>query len=744
MGNTCASLHIAWRRNVDEVTKAISRSYGKLGYERLKKAPPVPEGGKHVILRASAGQSFISIYDSENALLDNGELKDLALAASKALKTAAVFTSLYDSDRYEFIVFANGRQVDLLMTDAESYAGPLKRLTDKSRVTQWTKLFGRTLTAGQIEQASAGRTVFADDAVARLSELIGLPVVRPLANYQDCLEEAAEVTAQLYFTKKPAEVSNAPAGEIRLANAFDPDDSRVLLIYPASWPFAVGKATNVKWLILSQGAGFSGGTATIRVSGPDAPVLSRGAMRGFKFHNGQIVGDLETFPTDKGHVTDYFGLKITPLLSESGDSQLYRAEFPNVIIPPMTPGRTTQILIVLVLYDLQSQTEGEWEINVSLQPGAQTEYRHHLPAARIAAVEQSWLPVVSGLNPRTTYRKTDFSTNPRSEQDCVRELQDKQSRILDDRLLIHPAISSSVAILKDGGQATLDACKTWIESWLRPLAEQGKGEIRIYTEKKLPPLVFKANKTKKNLSPATFFQDKAWGNLFIYANSYQSALIAFFPENSERAVAGIGLQYSHERDYFRLGLSSRNDYEEQMARTLSVMRDRPFPEEEYRSTLHAFKWVTHRADCYEYLSTSVSDMEQQLDSFAAENAPLQAWSAQSTWVPLFDQAGQFGFTVYEKASALNWFRGVFDGGGLYRRIMSAQWCSNVLRMVTTHMWLCRELVDQVNRAALEQVAKVTEMNGVYRIELHPSCALDELELALLPILPVESARLSVS
>ena len=47
MGNTCASVHIAWRRNVDDVTKAISRSYGKLGYERVKKAPP--EGGKHVI-----------------------------------------------------------------------------------------------------------------------------------------------------------------------------------------------------------------------------------------------------------------------------------------------------------------------------------------------------------------------------------------------------------------------------------------------------------------------------------------------------------------------------------------------------------------------------------------------------------------------------------------------------------------------------------------------------------------------
>jgi hypothetical protein len=75
MGNTCASVHIAWRRNVDNVTKVISRSYGKLGYERVKTTPP--EGGKHVILRARAGQSYVSVYDSDNAKLDNGELRIL-------------------------------------------------------------------------------------------------------------------------------------------------------------------------------------------------------------------------------------------------------------------------------------------------------------------------------------------------------------------------------------------------------------------------------------------------------------------------------------------------------------------------------------------------------------------------------------------------------------------------------------------------------------------------------------------
>jgi hypothetical protein len=158
--------------------------------------------------------------------------------------------------------------------------------------------------------------------------------------------------------------------------------------------------------------------------------------------------------------------------------------------------------------------------------------------------------------------------------------------------------------------------------------------------------------------------------------------------------------------------------------------------------LHAFKWITNHAGCYEYLNTSVDDMAQQMDRFAAENAPLQAWNGQGTWVPLFDQAAHGKSTIYEDVSVLNRFRGVIAGGGLDRRMMSVQWCSNVLRMVTPHMWLCRNLIDQVNRAALEQVAEVTETNGAYKIALHAGRSLEELELVLLPILPVESARIS--
>jgi hypothetical protein len=56
------------------------------------------------------------------------------------------------------------------------------------------------------------------------------------------------------------------------------------------------------------------------------------------------------------------------------------------------------------------------------------------------------------------------------------------------------------------------------------------------------------------------------------------------------------------------------------------------------------------------------------------------------------------------------------------------------------MWICRALLEQVERTALEAVAEVAEINDAFRIVLKEGQGMDDLELALLPVLPVESAR----
>ena len=80
MGTTCTSFHALWLGSIVDAAKAVSRAYIKLGYERLRKAPA--EGGKQVILLARAGEHYVSVYDSTNADLGSGELKDAAVGVS--------------------------------------------------------------------------------------------------------------------------------------------------------------------------------------------------------------------------------------------------------------------------------------------------------------------------------------------------------------------------------------------------------------------------------------------------------------------------------------------------------------------------------------------------------------------------------------------------------------------------------------------------------------------------------------
>jgi hypothetical protein len=83
-------------------------------------------------------------------------------------------------------VFSNGRQVDLLMTDADSYKEPLKRIAGKSRSAQWNRVFGGKATVERIERAAAPGTAFADDAVSGLCGLIGLPATGAAVLFRFC------------------------------------------------------------------------------------------------------------------------------------------------------------------------------------------------------------------------------------------------------------------------------------------------------------------------------------------------------------------------------------------------------------------------------------------------------------------------------------------------------------------------------------------------------------------------------
>jgi hypothetical protein len=138
-------------------------------------------------------------------------------------------------------------------------------------------------------------------------------------------------------------------------------------------------------------------------------------------------------------------------------------------------------------------------------------------------------------------------------------------------------------------------------------------------------------------------------------------------------------------------------------------------------------------------------VKARLDTLASEHAPLQAWRAQAIWVPVFDRAESYEGTVYEEMSVLNFFRGILHEHqhGLKDWRMSAAWCGNVLRMVTPHLWLCRGLVEQLDKVALERVATVTEQNGRHEGREETGLRDGGFRAGVVAILPIESARLTL-
>src|SRR5262249_34536211 len=177
--------------------------------------------------------------------------------------------------------------------------------------------------------------------------------------------------------------------------------------------------------------------------------------------------------------------EVTQQPSEPSGSSTFSARFPPLDIPSKGPERPTQILIVLQLHVVASHAGG-WGIAVSLRPKSQSEFRHDVPPVRIAAVEQTWLPVVSGLNAKVTYDSSDLATLQPRGLVMLHELQSTQAAVRQDRRLNHFAIASNVAIVQDDGQSTLDGCRSYLEACLRPLAEQA-GEVRIHAEKRMTP-----------------------------------------------------------------------------------------------------------------------------------------------------------------------------------------------------------------------------------------------------------------
>jgi len=402
------------------------------------------------------------------------------------------------------------------------------------------------------------------------------------------------------------------------------------------------------------------------VDGPDGLKFSRGIINGAKFHNGQIVGGYE-LPSNASaeEAKAYLESKRFSLEPTATDAarRRYRAAFPNLSVPPWTPQRTTQILLVLQLH-LAAAKPGEWTVRVTLQPGGgEGGKSFELPPARVAAVEQRWVPVVSGLNPKLAYDTADIEdplpdsaidhllqrsmgsaaamasldgasraeaysrfkqqlaqSRSHNYQAWLRDVPNVQRRVPERRLLDHPAVASNVFILRDEGLATLDRRRDYLENWLQPLVSKG-GLIRLHAERQMTE-AFHVGKVNKQWPPAELVSDKAWSRVFATEGEYQSVVIEWLPPGSELPIAGAGVSFTLRNPRSASPrLAQEADaatYEQQvLAATLGKMRGRQFAEVEPGHTAHLFDWVLNTDACRHAVDASASDAETRFARAAA-------------------------------------------------------------------------------------------------------------------------------
>lgn len=743
MGNTCASAHAYFVGNPGTAAQAVSRAYTQLGYERVKKG-----GDKHVIVTRS-GQCFLSVHDSGNARLDNGELKQVALAVSKSLKGPALVTSLYDSDSFEFVVFYRGKQIDLLMTDIDAYSGPLQVLPAKKRALKWSVVAARHITDHDIQNACK-ESVFSEDIVDRLAALFSLSGGKCQVNFEDLTDETDDIIAEYFFAKtKVQDLPIASGSVVSFRDYFDPDNSRAHLFYPSGYPIALDDSRGFPWLLISEGAGFDDGKIEMRIIGPKGLDVTEVFVKGVKFHNGQIVGDLETAPAVKTMEDAEASRKrhtFVPVLVSSNDrpdglvESNLEVRFENLKIPTASATRGTQILL-LVQPHVVARACGDWDLHLVIKAGEagdeesrQESIGHQMPGLRLIGANQSWIPVVSGLTDGIAYDTTGLDAG-RTGASMVREFEYQQQQVKRDRRLEFPAVLSNVIILREQPEA-LEFCSDYIAGWLDKVKASDDWELFIWTEREMTASA-NITKNKKVMPLQGFRSDKNWRKLFEFDSKLQTMKIALRKPGSLVPQSGFGYQRSlvspHDREYCSVSLKQ----------TLHKMRGREFNDLTNNGAVHLFSWVLNHSDVSDAFGASSVAMQDSLDETVAAAPVIQGWHTAQAWIPAFDCGGEWVKTLYESNSVLNWFRGVSgDDGGIDRLKMLEGWSANVLRMVSPHMWVSESLMSQLDRGELEKVAELVSNERLTRIKLRSDANITKLELALLPILPVESVRIS--
>ncbi len=723
MGTTCVSLHLLRPAGgADAIARDLRAAYAKIGYAAAKKAT---EGQSKQVVVADDGQGeFLSIHDSDCDQIDTGDLKDIAVALTKRLKTTAVLTSVFDSDQFEFVVFHVGKQVDAVVSDPESHAGGLKMLSPAKRATAWINWFlvpqvqrmvlglppgtsGADRMALLMERQRAFEArlkatptatgVFAEETLAAWCEAAGLSPAPALTTIADLAEDATPATARLSFVKSAVSAAGAAAGTlptaVRLSALLDDDHCPYQRMHPAAWPVAPDATERVQWLALSAGAAISGLSITLDIDDGAGLEVRKIEVAAYPFYNGQMTSATPIAMFQQA----------APALPPTLPCRIAVAPFD---LPALDPQTRKQIVIILVVE--LALTAGR---SVSLRP---------VIAALSPASESVALPPVR------------LRAGPPAAVPLVAErVQAEKARTI--LRLGEPAVLSMVAMLNDDGAPVRHAVRAWIEAWFTTLRPPEGTELTVRTEKHMTAS-FRVTKAAKAFPFQAATADKAWARLFDPAADYHTVMLGLVPPGAAHPIAGVTLQAA-----LRDGLRSPADQAADIRQTIAKQLPPASREAGGLSTsdgcaLSFAPWVVNDPAAFEALGTSPAFITAAFADWLDGLSPIQGWIARAAWIPEFDLYDNYNQTLYEQASSFDWFR-----SGLNGMLASHAWLSGRVRFVTPDQWLSDALVAALDLGALRAIADVAKRGPATRITLHGDRTLRELEIVLRPILPLSAS-----
>lgn len=492
-----------------DLSKVLFKAYSDLGYA----SSPQDKADKTILSYCDGNDRFITVLEDGPV----AEFGELAVKLSKRLSTVVIVSSVVDSDSFSFLVFSGGKQIDAVLSEPPAPGSSVKVLKGTKRLDTWLKAFvwsdllqsgpfglspetlaamdeRQRLFAERMEIAGQIDSPFADDAVARWCEVVGLEPRQALTPFQAIDRAAGPGMQRLHFARAVQSVSQSGPRPALAALQAD-EECPYHRFYPAPWPIEVDAEQRVRWFVTSGSGAVSGFDLDLGIEPSAGAQIDLVGAAAFSFHNGQVMSG-------------------TPL------AQFERRG-------PLPGGRVEVAPFTLPALDAQARKQNLIELRVRVRAKGDDPIR--------------FAPVLSASG-------TIVSLSPLILQPVVPSWQPTimngtQPRQIEARLRLNaPSVVSGVAMIDDDGAPVRQRLRRFSQAWFAGLSLPPGAEIEVSTETHLSPSSFRVSKTAKRHPGETLHDDKLWGRLFEGKSEYQTISVSIYLPDWPNPVAGLTVQ----------------------------------------------------------------------------------------------------------------------------------------------------------------------------------------------------------